>query len=204
MGLVLPLREIHQNIRRRNFSALYYTFKVYYPRRRRRYMRPVMPHSCYGCRKQMLTIRVGQTEGLPHNSATRDTLSDSLTKFRLEVLPNKFKWNDGEGSSNAADHAILRAKVYHTQFLIHRPFLRHALELDVQGSLDDYMLRYYGDSTTGLRNSGPGLTSDASLDQVLNSAKICIEAACSSITIFDKIFDHRQLVIPNIFGKAHA
>ena len=79
---------------------------------------------------------------LPHRP-TRDVLDDFIKDLRCR-LPPALKWDDVDVLSIEINHARLRGKWYGAQYIIHRPSLHYALDLDDNGGLDEYMFRKYG------------------------------------------------------------
>ena len=136
---------------------------------------------------------------------TRDVLDDFIGLLRHR-LPEGLAWEDGDMPALDINHARLRGKWYGAQYIIHRPYLHYALELDENGGLDDYMFRHYGTPRTQPVTMGPPQSTipDDLMETVLGSAKKCIAAAQRSTTAFDGILDHRRLMVTNIFGTTHA
>ena len=137
---------------------------------------------------------------------TRDVLDDFINDLRCR-LPPALKWDDVDMPSMEINHARLRGKWYGAQYIIHRPYLHYALDLDENGGLDEYMFRKYGTprpQPMGNMAPPPTTVADDLMDTILNSAKTCIAAAQRSTTAFDGILDHRRLIVTNIFGTAHA
>lgn len=145
----------------------------------------------------------------------RNTLDQILTEWRT-LLPEKLQWSDDDPPSRDINDARLRAKFYGAQYIIHRPFLRHALDNEIQiqnvrspksdafrGSRAVYSSQVNEGRTGTMAPPRPNIDKDAQTD-ILHSAKTCVNAAMQSTTAFDNIIDHKRLIVTNIFGTAHA
>lgn len=137
---------------------------------------------------------------------TVSALDDFLKELRFGRLPDDLRWEDTDPPSVDINKARLRGKWYGGQYIVHRPYLHKALELDAEGQLDQYMQRKYEQSVYQAGAMGPPPTSapDPTLDFLLNSARKCIHAAQSSTLAFDGYSDHRRLTVTNILGTSHA
>lgn len=131
-------------------------------------------------------------------------------------MPEKLQWSDDDPPSRDINDARLRAKFYGAQYIIHRPFLRHALDNEVQnqdirspqsdvfrGSRSSYPSQPNERRGGTMAPPRPSVDKDAHAD-ILHSAKTCVSAAMQSTTAFDNIIDHKRLIVTNIFGTAHA
>ncbi|KAL8710852.1 MAG: hypothetical protein Q9220_004655 [cf. Caloplaca sp. 1 TL-2023] len=152
-------------------------------------------------------------------TALRDHFHDRLKAWR-DLLPSGLQWSDSDPPSEDINTARLRAKYYGAQYIIHRPFLRHALDnnMDFQESppqhsnaLAGYQNRSASFSPQSLErkasNMGPpGPTQKEKIHQaeILQSAKTCVAAAIQSTVAFDNILKDQRLIVTNIFGTAHA
>ena len=130
---------------------------------------------------------------------------DAMIHGLRKALPETQQWHDENHETKLINHARLRGKWYGAQYIIHRPFLHYALELDENGTLDWYLYR------RGLLAEEPRVpkpaenkNDDELIELALRSAEICIGAARRSTTAFDEILDHRRLCVTNIFGTIHA
>lgn len=133
----------------------------------------------------------------------RNHLDDMLTKWRA-VLPDKLQWSDDDPPSRDINDARLRAKFYGAQYIIHRPFLRYALDNEVQTQdIRSPQSDAVKPRSGTMPPPRPAVDKDAHSD-ILRSAKTCVSAAMQSTTAFDNIIDHKRLIVTNIFGTAHA
>jgi hypothetical protein len=141
------------------------------------------------------------------NLALRDQLDSMLNTWR-DLLPPQLQWDEEDPPSRNINDARLRAKFYGAQYIVHRPFLRLALDNEVQ---DRDVMSPPNNTFTPFneRRTGPMAPPRATTDKevpgdILHSARICVGAAMRSTTAFHNIIDHRRLVVTNIFGTAHA
>lgn len=105
--------------------------------------------------------------------------------------------------SRNINDARLRGKYYGALYIIHRPMVHYALELEAKGTLDSFFA--VDDQNAGTMAPPKAPTTHRSyLDEVLNSAGIAIRAAYRSTTAFDAVLDYKRLIVTNIFGTAHA
>ena len=138
---------------------------------------------------------------------TISVLDEFLQEIRHERLPDDLKWADSDPPASNINQARLRGKWYGGLYIVHRPYLHKALELDAEGGLDQYMQResdrlaYQSGSMGPPPPAGP---QDRNLEYVLESAKKCIQAAQMSTLAFDGYSDHRRLTVTNILGTSHA
>ncbi|KAL8857140.1 MAG: hypothetical protein Q9178_006316 [Gyalolechia marmorata] len=152
-------------------------------------------------------------------TALRDHFHYRLQAWR-ELLPIGLQWSDSDPPSSDINTARLRAKYYGAQYIIHRPFLRHALDnnMDFQESPPaqvnttvSYQNRSspYSPQSMERKNSNmgpPGPTQKEKIHQaeILQSAKTCVAAAIQSTEAFDNIINRQRLIVTNIFGTSHA
>lgn len=122
----------------------------------------------------------------------RDVLNENLEYWR-KCVPPTIQWDDKDEPASHINAARLRAKYYGARYIIHRPFLRYALENDI----------FSNTASTG--NMGPPLSiGPFEKAQIEKSCKICVEAAIRSTIAFDRVMDKERLIVTNIFGTAHA
>ncbi|KAL8719341.1 MAG: hypothetical protein Q9225_003642 [Loekoesia sp. 1 TL-2023] len=152
-------------------------------------------------------------------TALRDHFHYRLQAWR-NLLPIGLQWSDNDPPSSDINTARLRAKYYGAQYIIHRPFLRHALDnnMDFQESPSPHTNAVAGHQSRSSsfspqalerKNSQmgpPGPTQKEKIHQaeILQSAKICVAAAVQSTEAFDNIINRQRLIVTNIFGTAHA
>ena len=142
----------------------------------------------------------------------------TLNRWR-EILPEALAWNDSDPPSTHINHARLRAKYYGALYIIHRPFLRLALESDLSPEssptsreTSQIATNRPSSSSTPYAEHPPGSMAPPSSvngtlptrSEILRSARICVEAAIASTVAFDGIAFKRRLIVTNIFGTAHA
>ncbi|KAL8736900.1 MAG: hypothetical protein Q9181_002218 [Wetmoreana brouardii] len=152
-------------------------------------------------------------------TALRDHFHDRLQAWR-DLLPIGLQWSDNDPPASDINTARLRAKYYGAQYIIHRPFLRHALDnnMDFQeypspriNARVSHQSRSSSYSPQALERKGsgmgpPGQTQKEKIHQaeIMQSAKICVAAAMQSTVAFDNILNRQRLIVTNIFGTAHA
>lgn len=152
-------------------------------------------------------------------TALRDHFHHRLKAWR-DLLPVGLQWSDDDPPSSDINTARLRAKYYGALNIIHRPFLRHALDhnMDFQDSPPAQVhaaISYqagsasYSPQSMERKNSSmgpPGSTQKEKIHQaeILHSAKTCVAAAIQSTEAFDNIINRQRLIVTNIFGTAHA
>ncbi|KAG8532589.1 uncharacterized protein KY384_002466 [Bacidia gigantensis] len=143
----------------------------------------------------------GLTESA-RNGNIRMVFNEWLEKWQ-SMLPSDIKWVDDDILPRTINAARLRGKYYGALYIINRPMIHYALELEAKGELDAYMAARDGEQSSG--NMGPPKSpSNGFLDDVIFSAKTAIEAAVSSTIAFDGAMDLKRLIVTNIFGTAHA
>ncbi|KAL8772140.1 MAG: hypothetical protein Q9209_002575 [Squamulea sp. 1 TL-2023] len=152
-------------------------------------------------------------------TALRDHFHDRLEAWR-KLLPTGLQWSDNDPPSSDINTARLRAKYYGAQYIIHRPFLRHALDnkMDFQDSASSQVNTALGHKNRSSpfspqamerKNSNmgpPGPTQKEKIHQaeILESARTCVAAAVQSTIAFDNIINRQRLIVTNIFGTSHA
>ncbi|KAL9602108.1 MAG: hypothetical protein Q9219_002104 [cf. Caloplaca sp. 3 TL-2023] len=152
-------------------------------------------------------------------TALRDHFHDRLQAWR-SLLPIGLQWSDNDPPSSDINTARLRAKYYGAQYIIHRPFLRHALDnnMDFQEISSKHSnakmsqpsrSSSFSPQALERKHSGmgpPGPTQKEKIHQaeILQSAEICVKAAVQSTEAFDNIIKDQRLIVTNIFGTAHA
>lgn len=119
-------------------------------------------------------------------------------------LPEAMRWEDDEDLATHINDARLRAKYYAAKYIIHRPFLRYALDHDIVFDSDNPGAV----SQTMERKSSvmppPYTATQTQKNEVLESCRECVKAAMQSTVAFDKILREQRLIVTNIFGTAHA
>ncbi|KAI9758858.1 MAG: hypothetical protein M1840_003741 [Geoglossum simile] len=147
------------------------------------------------------------------------------------VLPPQLRWEDGEDPPSDINAARLRAKYYGARYLIHRPFVHHALHpivphgtypglpeeslsqiagrLSNQGSPTNLVALPANSAfePNGRRKSGmampPPETVAGVVDKsVIDACQKCICAAIQSTKAFHGV--NGRPIVTNIFGTAHA
>ena len=137
--------------------------------------------------------------------ALRNAFMETLRGWR-EALPPELAWEDSEPPSRDINAARLRGKFYGAKYIIHRTFLRYALEHDLFSDTEHPSM---GGSTQDRKNSlmaPPDTAAQIQRNEILKSCKTCIEAARQSTIAFDGIIyePDRRFIVTNIFGTAHA
>lgn len=151
-------------------------------------------------------------------------LDRQLEEWR-SILPAEYQWSDTDPPASDINAARMRAKYYGARYLIHRPFLHHALHPISHPKLQNSHLSE-SPSTASVRAShnasvpetpttanhsirqsslmaAPGLVDIERMDkQVLQASEICVKAAIQSTIAFDGV--HKRPIVTNIFGTAHA
>ena len=147
------------------------------------------------------------------STTLRDRWEDWLQEWRA-ALPEPLQWNDSDDSSPDITEARLRAKFYGARYIIHRPFLRHAIVNELYPNdacvpkADHSKGVKFNPSAFSAINSeryNSVIPPPRSMNtEILHSARICVESAISSTVAFDGILVHKRLIVTNIFGTAHA
>ncbi|KAL8691895.1 MAG: hypothetical protein Q9218_002963 [Villophora microphyllina] len=152
-------------------------------------------------------------------TALRDHFHDRLQAWR-DLLPIGLQWHDDDPPASDINTARLRAKYYGAQYIIHRPFLRHALDNNM--AFQEYPsphvhARVGQDSRSssfspqllerrpsGMGPPGPTQKEKIHQEEIMTSARTCVKAAMQSTVAFDNILNRQRLIVTNIFGTAHA
>ncbi|KAI4164845.1 MAG: hypothetical protein LQ342_001478 [Letrouitia transgressa] len=158
-------------------------------------------------------------ERATRGTALRDHFNDRLEAWR-RLLPPGLQWKDTDPPASNINDARLRAKFYGARYIVHRPFLRHALDNRLEfsesrsprlanlTSLDNRSSSYSpqaGERRVARRES-TSQTKQEKVEkaEILESAKICVAAAIQSTEAFDNIIKGQRLIVTNIFGTTHA
>ncbi|KAL9002148.1 MAG: hypothetical protein Q9188_004910 [Gyalolechia gomerana] len=152
-------------------------------------------------------------------TALRDHFHDRLQAWR-RLLPIGLQWADSDPPSSDINTARLRAKYYGAQYIIHRPFLRHALDNNMtfqestsphanastsyQNPTSSFSPQPLERKHSSMGPPGPTQKEKIHQEEILSSAKICVGAAIQSTVAFDNIINRQRLIVTNIFGTAHA
>ena len=151
----------------------------------------------------------------PVLSLRQRTICDVMLADWRRTLKPLHQWNDDDDPPARINPARLRAKYYGAKYVIHRPFLWHALDRpdplleheavvrryrDWLARPERYALLPEGDET----QPAPPLDKVEEAFQTLMSCRMCVEAAKRSTLAFDGIWPHKRLIVTNIFGTAHA
>ena len=146
----------------------------------------------------------------------RNACELSLTSFRglLQRSNAKLAWNDWDEPASDINAARLRGKYYGAKYIVHRPFLYHALHHFDGSHLNEEVMklfRNFDQNPSAAFNQDdppPGSTKQARADwliaQTLLSCRLCIEAAKRSTVAFDGVLKSKRLMITNVFGTVHA
>ena len=110
------------------------------------------------------------------------------------TIPPAIQWDDNDPPAADINAARLRAKYYGACYIIHRPFLRYALDHDM-----------FSDTSSPGAMAPPLSFGRLEREKVLSSCRTCVEMAMKSTVAFDGVQNQRQrLIVTNIFGTAHA
>lgn len=133
----------------------------------------------------------------------KTTLDSSLRHWR-SYLPPPLAWKDGDQLPTDINHARLRAKYYGAMCIVHRPFLKVALDNKLVAP-ESSPIPHHKVPRRSDDMPPPSATQHLPVQEILDSAKICIESAIYSTIAFDGIINSgSRLVVTNIFGTAHA
>jgi len=131
--------------------------------------------------------------------------------YQLETwrshLPQPLHWEITDPPPTDINAARLRAKYFGARYIIHRPFVYHALHLN--GGIGSSAPARYSHPGSPLMDDQNGVEDRDRGDITPNELEIncrkCIEAALSSTTAFHGFDpDVMRPVITNVFGTAHA
>ena len=153
----------------------------------------------------------------PNNYVTllkdRSACEEILDKFR-KCLEGSLSWDDTDEPSNDINVALLRRLYYDARCILHRPFLRYALDRPEKRCMNEPTIRKLNsiDSTFYMSGLNPRPPAAATLEeseawfavQALISSRSCIDASILSVRAFDNIRREKQLVAINSFTTAHA
>ena len=138
-------------------------------------------------------------------------LDENLEDWRNMLAD--WNWDDKDHESPNINVARMRGKYYGAKYIIWRPAVHYAL-LQAGGCLpkdrpSESPAGYRPDSeltSPSVQNLNVGSRQVREIPNVgpdlLEGARICIQAAIRSTTVFDKV--PRRLLVTNIFGTAHA
>ncbi|KZF20052.1 hypothetical protein L228DRAFT_270807 [Xylona heveae TC161] len=156
------------------------------------------------------------------SNLTSKDLADQLQSWR-ETLPTRMRWSDTDPPATDINAARLRGKYYGALYIIHRPFLHHAIHplqvpgsargsksssacvSDRQGGQDSPVFQNLTSDNSRRDSKGmppPRRDVSDSTQTVQEAAEICIKAAMQSTIAFDGV--HKRPIVTNIFGTAHA
>ncbi|KAL2428874.1 hypothetical protein ABEF95_008857 [Exophiala dermatitidis] len=139
------------------------------------------------------------------SSTIMSILDENLEDWRKML--NDWDWDDEDHESPNINVARMRGKYYGAKYIIWRPAVKYALqqaEAAYRERQSDSPAPGFASPMGSQRNTQGFLPNDSSLEMedLLRGARICIQAAIRSTTVFDKV--PRRLVVTNIFGTAHA
>ena len=134
---------------------------------------------------------------------TQKICEEMLEQWRNLLPPNQ-RWRDEDEPASEINEARLRAKYYGALYIIHRPFLYHALHSPEYRKASSRMLE--SDRHVHAEDSHRQNGSMAPpRNYIMQSAEKCIMAAMKSTVAFDGVCnDQNRLITTNIFGTAHA
>jgi hypothetical protein len=149
------------------------------------------------------------------NSRPSDSIM-SVLDINLEnwrKMLNDWDWDDDDHQHANINVARMRGKYYGAKYIIWRPVLRFALDQEFPSSgakrpSESPAALGHGSEVTSPSISNlntsqpPGSDFPYIRPELLEGSRKCVEAAIRSTTSFDKV--PRRLVVPNIFGTAHA
>ena len=113
-----------------------------------------------------------------------DDLATALQEWKHH-LPSPLQWSEDDPPAQYINAARLRGKYYGAQYIIHRPFLHHALQKEM-----------------GINTPIDGELSLPELRRVVVMSEKCVKAAVKSTTAFDGL--NGRPIITNPFGTAQA
>ena len=138
--------------------------------------------------------------------------------YQLEAwkshLPAPLRWDSSDPPPSDINAARLRAKYFGAKYIIHRPFVYHALHgVGVPGGGGGggggggsqgpgYV---HPDSPVMEEQNGEGSRGDITPNELEMDCRKCLEAAMSSTTSFHAFDpDEMRPIITSVFGTAHA
>ena len=134
---------------------------------------------------------------------TQKICEEMLEQWR-NLLPPDYRWKDEDEPASEINEARLRAKYYGALYIIHRPFLYHALHNNEYRKASGRMLESDRGSRGGDSHRPNGSMAPPP-NYIMQSAEKCIIAAMKSTIAFDGVCnDQHRLITTNIFGTAHA
>lgn len=133
------------------------------------------------------------------NKDLRNILMKWLQDWRNQ-LPRGLQWNDGDPTTEI-NHARLRGKYYGALYIIHRPMLYLALQMEDEGKLTSDLLNL---SFSSMSDASEKESEASFLAEIMAAAQTTIKAAIWSTVAFDAIISSRRLIVTNVFGTAHA
>ncbi|KAI9724738.1 MAG: hypothetical protein M1812_000013 [Candelaria pacifica] len=152
-----------------------------------------------------------RTEETNPTHAGWSTSNSAHLEYQLKewrrILPPGFEWKDSDPPATDINAARMRAKYYGARYIIHRPFLHHAIHpMNPQDNLPlNSPNSAFGSpellSRHGIMRPPPTSTTSAQ-ETITEASQICVEAAMKSTVAFDGI--KKRPVVTNIFGTAHA
>ncbi|KAI5815805.1 hypothetical protein BZA77DRAFT_248134 [Pyronema omphalodes] len=137
----------------------------------------------------------------PNSLAIARELDYQLEAWKSH-LPAPLRWEANDPPSSDINAARLRAKYYSARYIIHRPFVYHALHgIDVPGGLGNYL---NPDSPT-LDEQTSERRGELTPNELEMDCRKCLEAAMKSTSAFHKFDPEKSRpIITNVFGTAHA
>ncbi len=134
-----------------------------------------------------------------------------------KLLPGEYQWSDDDRPSSDIIAARMRAKYYGARYLIHLPFLHHALhpmlhQSATTGQLSQSLTAQSAErlqqaplvesQTRGYIGSRASVKPEEVDPNIMGAAEICVKAAIQSTVTFDGVC--KRPIFTNIFGIAHA
>lgn len=144
-------------------------------------------------------------------------LDYQLEQWKLH-LPEPLRWDESDAPSSDINAARLRAKYFGARYIIHRPFVYHAIHTSGTASgttfsslspASDMSQQGSPAATTPNQNSNARRASAAGEDiapvSLEMSCRKCLDSAVQSTTAFHAFSpDDNRPIITNVFGTAHA
>lgn len=118
-------------------------------------------------------------------------------------LPAPLCWKSTDPPSCDINAARLRAKYYGARYIIHRPFVYHALHPGSTANSSPH--GHYAESPKAAEDQGGEDRWDITPNELEQNCRKCVEAALRSTTAFHAFSpDDMRPIITNVFGTAHA
>lgn len=140
------------------------------------------------------------------SSTVQGALSLNLDLWR-KSLPPSMQWEEADPPANEINAARMRAKYYGARYIIHRPFLYHALHYGHTGIRIGPVGQLLVDSPPSPRISTDWQSPEVRLNNLPKKLRaacdICVKSAIKCTEVFDGV-DGDRLIVTNIFGTAHA